>query len=80
MIFDQTVKLGDLLTAGSVAIAVATLVTGLYRNERLKQKEYADRIRQAAAATAIAIGRWVELAGSLYTRLQPLITDTDASC
>jgi hypothetical protein len=48
-----------------------------YRDRRLRRKEYADRIRVAAATTAVAIDRWAELASRLYDDIQALITETD---
>jgi hypothetical protein len=77
MMIEQTVKVGDFLTAASVSIAMLGLVIASMRDRRLKRKEYADRIRGAAGATAVAVERWGELALRLYHDIQALITDAD---
>lgn len=75
--FDPTVKLGDLLTSLSVTIASLALMMTWLKDRRIRQKEYADRIRRAAADTVVALQRWKELAIRLYDDIQPLLTDSD---
>jgi hypothetical protein len=77
MTIENTVKVGDFLTALSVSIAIVGLFIASLRDRRLRRKEYADRIRQSAAATAVAVERWTELAVRLYDDIQALITDAD---
>src|SRR5262249_34861017 len=75
--FDRSVKLGDVLTSVSILVACLTLVLTWLQERRLRRKEYADRIRRAAAETAVALERWKELALRFYEEIQPLITDAD---
>ena len=77
MTIEQSIKVGDFLTAASVFIGVIGLVISSFRDRRLRRKDYADRIRVAAATTAVAIDRWAELASRLYDDIQALIIDTD---
>jgi hypothetical protein len=71
------VKLGDLLTLGSVLLALAGFLYGWVKDHRLRNREYADRIRLAAAQTLAGIERWKEVGLRSFDDVQPLITDAD---
>jgi hypothetical protein len=75
--YDPTVKLGDFLTSGSLAIATITLLTTWAKDRRLRRKEYSDRVRKAAADTAVALERWRQLALHMFDDLQALVVDVD---
>jgi hypothetical protein len=75
--FNGEVKLGDLLTSISVCLAILTLLIGLWKERRLRQREYADRIRRAAARAIMGVSRRRKLALALYDEVQPIITDAD---
>lgn len=77
MTIENKVTVGDFLTALTVFGGIISFFISSFRDRRLKRKEYADRIRNAAAATAVAVERWTELAARLYDDIQALITDTD---
>src|SRR5271169_985382 len=72
-----TIKFPDLLTAISVLVATSGFLYAWIKDRHLRRREYADRIRRAAAETVVALGRWRELALRLYDEIQPLITETD---
>jgi hypothetical protein len=74
---NSTISVGDLVTAISVVIAGVGLLLTWRKDRLLRQREYSDRIRRAAAETAATLDRWQQLALQLYDDIQPLITDTD---
>jgi len=73
----REIRVGDLLTAGSVAIGTLTLLYALMKDRRLRRREYADRIRRSASETLAAIERWREIAIRHFQDAQPLLTDAD---
>ncbi len=77
MTFDPVVSLGTLITAASVLIGAASLVWTWLKDRRLREREYADRIRRAAITALVGLERWRELALGLYDDIQPLLTDAD---
>src|SRR5688572_28262867 len=76
--FDPTVKLTDILTSVSVCVASAALVYAWLKDRRLRRKEYADRVRKAAADTTVALERWRKLARHLFDDVQPYVVDADS--
>jgi hypothetical protein len=77
--FNGEIKSGDILTSVSLLIATLTLMTAWIKERRLRRREYADKIRAAAARTAVAVARRLELAVAFYSEIQPLLTDTDTT-
>jgi hypothetical protein len=73
----REVKVGDLLTAGSVLLGTVTLLYALLKDRSLRRREYADRIRRSAADTLAAMERWREIALRHFHDAQPLLTDAD---
>lgn len=74
---EPTYKLGDLITAFSVLLALAGFLYTWHRDRALRRKEYADRVRSAAATTLAKIDRCESLFLSFSNMLQPLITEAD---
>ena len=77
--WNPELKFGDVLTAVSVLVALCGFLYAWAKDRRLKRREYADRIRRAAAETVVALDRWRQLAVELYDDIQPLLTDADQS-
>jgi hypothetical protein len=77
MKFDPVVSLGAIVTVVSVLIAAASLAWTWLKDRRLREREYADRVRRAAISALIGLERWRELALSFYEDIQPLLTDAD---
>ena len=73
----EEVKVGDLLMIGSVLIATMSLLYSLYKDRRLRRREYADRIRKSASETLAATERWREIAIRHFADTQPILTDAD---
>jgi hypothetical protein len=76
--WNPEIKLSDLLTIGSVAVAAAALLGAWVKDRRLRKREYADKVRQASARALGALERWKEVSLSLFDQIQPLLTDADA--
>jgi hypothetical protein len=72
------VEVGDLVTAFSVLVALAGLLIALLNERGARRREYADRIRRAAARCVAALERWSAIIGGFYDDIQPLITETDS--
>jgi hypothetical protein len=77
-ILNPEVKLGDLLTSISVLVAAAALVTAWLRDRNVRRREYADRVRDAAARTIVALRRRRSLADRLFAEIEPCVTEADA--
>lgn len=71
------INLGHIATSLSVAIAAITLLLTTRKDRNLRRREYADRIRNAAAETAALLDRWKQLSLRLHEDIQPIITDMD---
>jgi hypothetical protein len=76
-ILNPEVKLGDLLTSVSVLVAATALVTTWRRDRNVRRREYADRIRDAAARTIVALRRRRSLADRLFAAIEPRVTEAD---
>lgn len=74
---DPTVKVGDLITSFSVILALAGFLYTWHKDRKLRTKEYADRVRSAAATTLAKIDRCESLFMSFPNILQPIITEAD---
>jgi hypothetical protein len=74
---EPTFKLGDLITLFSVIVALAGFSYTWNKDRKLRTKEYADRVRSAAATTLAKIDRCESLFISFPNILQPIITETD---
>jgi hypothetical protein len=77
--FDDSVAVGDIITAVSIFVAAIGLMYTVLQDRLLRRREYADRIRTAAAETAVGLERWKQLSLRLYDDVQPLLTDADSA-
>jgi hypothetical protein len=71
------VKITDLITSFSVLCAASTLVYTWTKDRHLRAKEYADRIRSAAALTLSKVDRCQSLFASITDAIQPEVTEID---
>jgi hypothetical protein len=76
ILFKPEVSVGDILTVGSILLSLVALLTTLYRDQQLKRKEYADKIRHSAATIIAKLERWRELELRFYQDVQPIMIDT----
>jgi|SRR5580698_1466804 hypothetical protein len=74
---DPTIKITDIITSLSVVCALCTLIYTWTKDRNLRSKEYADRIRAAAASTLARVDRCQSLLLSLGEAVQPAITEID---
>ena len=77
--FEPTIGLAQIGTLLSVIVATATLLIAVTKDRNLRRKQYADRIRNAAAETTALLDRWRQLSLRLYVDIQPAITEADSS-
>jgi len=75
--FLHTVKIGDLLTLGSVLIAAGVFFYTRSKDRRAQRREYADRIRSAAGQTLARLNRCIAILDSFYEAIQVPITEAD---
>lgn len=73
---DPTLKIGDLLTSGSILISLVTFLVSWAKDRRIRQKELADKIRAAAAHTLAKLERWEEPSISIADEAQPIFVET----
>lgn len=76
MMLQPEIKVGDILTSFSIIISALGLIYILSKDRSLRQKERADKIRNAASETLAKLDRWRELSLSLFQSVQPLFIDT----
>lgn len=76
--WDASLKIGDFVTAVSVLIALAGFLYSWNKDRQVRIKEYADRVRSAAAETLARVDRCKSIFEAFYERIQPEITETDA--
>jgi hypothetical protein len=76
--FDNSAKVGDIITAASVLIAGATLFIARKKDRELRRRELADRIRRAASLTVAKLERWIRLSRQLFDDIQPLLVSVAA--
>jgi hypothetical protein len=73
---ERKITVGDVLTVSSILI---TLVAGLISFERdqiLRRKEEADKVRAAAAATLVKLDRWEDMSVSIFSEVDPAFIET----
>jgi hypothetical protein len=75
--WNPSVKTGDLVTALSVLVALAGFLYSRSRDRKVLVKEYADRVRSAAAETLSRVDRCQSILDSFYERMQTAITEAD---
>jgi len=76
-VLSPEIKIGDLLTVGSVLIGASALLYAMLKDRVLRHREYADRVRHSAANTLAAVERWKGLAERLFVDCQSALTETD---
>ena len=76
--FNVEVTVGDLITACAVLVSAASVVIALYKDQALRKKELADRVRTASALVVVKLDRWKQLSLQLFAELQSAATDADA--
>ena len=76
MIFDWTVKFGDILTSVTIIVSVSALVYSWSQDRATRETANADRIRDIAAVAVTQLDRWQLLNKSLYQELQPIFVET----
>src|SRR5438034_11513938 len=79
---DETLSIGTLLGVLVTFLGVLATLAGLVYNWRkdqlLKRKDHADKVRRAAALIIARLERWRELSIRFYEDIQPALTDADA--
>ena len=74
---NHEIKITDLILSLSVLCAACTLIYTWAKDRHLRSKEYADKIRAAAAVTLSKVDRCQHLFESITDRVQRYITDAD---
>jgi hypothetical protein len=73
---EKTIKVGEILTIITILISVAGVFITLSKDRYMREKEQADRIRNAAAKTSAMLERWQSLNLSFFDELQPDFVET----
>lgn len=76
MNIEWTVSIGDILTLTTIAVSVVALIASWSKDREARQKERADRVRNAIAVALIKLDRWRTLQLSLFSKLQPIFIET----
>jgi hypothetical protein len=70
-------RIGELLTSVSVLIALLGFLYTWRKDRRLRTKEYADKVRAAAAMTLAKVDRCESLFLSFIHRIRPIFTEIE---
>lgn len=73
--FDNKLDVGNLLTSLTILITLVALLNAVAKDRRSREREFADRVRAAAAKTLGKLERWQQLSARLYQDVQPLFVD-----
>jgi hypothetical protein len=73
--FEKKLDVGNLLTSATILITLVALLNTLAKDRRGRERDFADRVRAAAATTLGKLDRWRQLSARLYEDVQPLIVD-----
>ena len=73
--FSRELKVGDLLTALTILISLATVVVSWNSDRRLRITKDADEIRLAAATTIGELERWEAISLSITADIQPAFVE-----
>lgn len=76
MHLDWSVKVSDILTAATVIISVAALLSSWSKDRQSSRKKEADKVRGAVAAAIAKLDRWLTLQLSAFQGLQPVFIET----
>ena len=76
-ILKPEITVGEILTAISIMVSVATLFYAWRKDRQSRTQAEADRIRRAAGTIIAKLERRSELALRFFDDIQPLITDAD---
>ena len=79
IILKGDITFGDVVTALSILLSGIALFVSWRRDQALKQKEYADRIRRGASTVVAKLQRWLDLTLGFFDEIQPLITEADTT-
>ena len=71
------VSIGDVLTTTSIFISLVVLLISWNKDQNLKRKDYADKIRYSASLVVAKIERWKSLSSQFFDEIQPMIIDAD---
>ncbi|HEY2394511.1 MAG TPA: hypothetical protein VGH81_00845 [Rudaea sp.] len=71
----RQIQRGEIFIAVSVLLLLICLVVLWREDHRLKEKEYADRVRRSAAVVNAKVGRWPDLEDRFFEDLEPIIVD-----
>jgi tetratricopeptide (TPR) repeat protein len=72
----ERINFSNVLTILTIAISALSLIFSLSKDRALRQKENADKIRDAAATIMAKLDRWLELSLSIFQESQPLFINT----
>jgi hypothetical protein len=73
--FERKLDVGNVLTSLTILISLVALLSALAKDRHTRDREFADRVRAAAARTLGKLERWQQLAARLYQDVQPVYVD-----
>jgi len=76
VIIDPIVKISDILTLLIIVISLISIRHELEKERILRQKEQADKVRDAASVIISKLDRWKELSLSLFQEIEAAFVET----
>jgi hypothetical protein len=76
IIIEPFVRTGDILTLITIIISLFSILRELRKERFLRQKEQADKVRDAAALIVSKLDRWEDLSLSIFQGIDALFVET----
>jgi len=75
MVLNPEITVGNILTILSIFVLVIALLIPWSKDQRIRKKDHADKVRNAAGKTLAKLERWEELSLRYYQDVQPLFVE-----
>jgi hypothetical protein len=72
----REIKIGDFITASAILLSLVSLLTSLRKDRNLREREQADRVRNAAARTLARLDRWKEISLLIFAQMDIVFVET----
>ncbi|GCL62591.1 hypothetical protein [Pseudaquabacterium pictum] len=71
----REIDLGQILTVISIVGSLVAFIVAWNKDQYLKDREYADRVRKSASIVTAKVERWGELSQRYFEDIQPTLVD-----
>jgi hypothetical protein len=72
----RDIKIGDFITASAILLSLVSLLISLRKDRNLREREQADKVRNAAARTLAKLDRWKEISLLMFAQMDIVFVET----